>query len=75
VLLAPVGTPDAIIQKASADLRKAMDDAELKKKLAALGAYVVAMSPAEVTKFAQDQQKTWQPVAQKVANEMAQPPK
>jgi len=72
VLLAPVGTPDAIIQKASADLRKAMDDAELKKKLAALGAYVVTMSPAEVTKFAQDQQKTWQPVAQKVAKDMTE---
>jgi tripartite-type tricarboxylate transporter receptor subunit TctC len=72
VLLAPVGTPDAIIQKAGADLRKAMDDAELKKKLAALGAYVVTMSPAEVTKFAQDQQKTWQPVAQKVAKDMTE---
>ena len=72
VLLAPVGTPDAIIQKASVDLRKAMDDAELKKKLAALGAYVVTMSPAEVTKFAQDQQKTWRPIAEKVAKEMAE---
>ncbi len=35
VLLAPVGTPDAIVQKASGDLRKALDDAEIKKKLAA----------------------------------------
>jgi tripartite-type tricarboxylate transporter receptor subunit TctC len=72
VLLAPVGTPDAILQKASADLRKAMDDAELKKKLAALGAYVHAMTPAEVTAFAQEQQRTWRPVAEKVAAEMQQ---
>ena len=46
VLLAPVGTPDAIIQKASKDLNKAMEDAELKKKLAALGAYPHPMTPA-----------------------------
>lgn len=73
VLLAPVGTPDAIIQKASADLRKAMDDAELKTKLAALGAYVLSMTPAEVTAFAQDQQRTWRPIAEKVAREATDP--
>ena len=72
VLLAPVGTPDAIIQKASVDLRKAMDDAELKIKLAALGAYVHSMTPAEVMAFAQDQQRTWRPIAEKVAAEMQQ---
>jgi tripartite-type tricarboxylate transporter receptor subunit TctC len=72
VLLAPVGTPDAIIQKASADLRKAMGDADIKKKLAGLGGYVHPMTPAEVTKFAQDQQKTWRPVAEKIAKEMAE---
>ena len=45
VLLAPIGTPEAIIRKASADLRKALDDAELKTKLAALGAYLHPMTP------------------------------
>lgn len=75
VLLAPVGTPDDIVQKASADLRKAMDDAEIKKKLAQLGAYVHPMTPAEVTAFAQEQQRTWRPIAEKVAKDMAQPPK
>jgi len=73
VLLAPVATPDAIIQKASADLRKAMDDAEVKKKLAQLGAYVHAMTPEEVTQFARDQQRTWMPVAEKVVKEMTEP--
>jgi tripartite-type tricarboxylate transporter receptor subunit TctC len=75
VLLAPVSTPDAIIKKASVDLRKALDDAELKKKLGQLGAYLHPMTPAEVTAFAQDQQRTWRPVAEKVAKDMAQPPK
>src|SRR5262249_55542612 len=63
VLLAPVGTPDAIIQKASVDLRKALDDPDVKTKLAAMGAYLHPMTPAEVTAFAQEQQRTWRPVA------------
>ena len=74
VLLAPVGTPDAIIHKVSVDLHKAMDDAEVKKKLAKLGAYPHAMTPAQVTQFAIDQQQTWRTVAEKVAKEMTQSP-
>ena len=74
VLLAPVGTQNTIIQKVSVDLRKAMQDAEVKKKLAQLGAYVNAMTSDEVTQFAIDQQRTWKPIAEKVAKEMTQPP-
>jgi tripartite-type tricarboxylate transporter receptor subunit TctC len=72
VLLAPVGTPEAMVRKASADLRKALDDAELKTKLAALGAFLKPMTPEQVTAFAQEQQRTWRPVAEKVAAEMQQ---
>ena len=69
VLLAPIGTPDTIIRKASADLRKALDNAELATKLAAMGAFLHPMTPEEVTAFAQEQQRTWRPVAEKVAAE------
>jgi tripartite-type tricarboxylate transporter receptor subunit TctC len=72
VLLAPVGTPEAIINKASADLRKALDDRELEAKFASLGAYLHPMTPAEVTAFSQDQQKIWRPVAEHVAKEATQ---
>ena len=74
VLLAPVGTPETMIQKTSVDLRKAMDDAEVKKKLAQLGAYVHAMTPEEVVQFAVSQQQTWRPIAEKVAAELGQRP-
>jgi tripartite-type tricarboxylate transporter receptor subunit TctC len=74
VLLAPVGTPDAIVEKISADLRRALSDAEVRKKLAQLGGYVQLMTPDEVTQFALDQQRTWKPIAEKVAREMAQSP-
>jgi tripartite-type tricarboxylate transporter receptor subunit TctC len=69
VLLAPLGTPEPIIRKASGDLRKALDDAELKTKFAALGAYLHPMTPEQVTAFAQEQQRTWRPIAEKVAHE------
>ena len=72
MLLAPVGTPDAIVKKASADLNKALDDATLKTKFANLGAYLRPMTPTQVIAFAQEQQKTWRPVAEKVAAEMQQ---
>jgi tripartite-type tricarboxylate transporter receptor subunit TctC len=72
VLLAPVGTPEAIIKKASVDLNKALDDATVKAKFASLGAYLRPMTPAQVIAFAQEQQKTWRPVAEKVAAEMQQ---
>jgi tripartite-type tricarboxylate transporter receptor subunit TctC len=74
VLLAPVGTPDAIIRKTSTDLRQAMDDAEVRAKLAQLGAYHTPMTPERVAQFAMDQQRTWKPVAEKVAKEMAGSP-
>jgi len=73
VLLAPVGTPQEIIDKTSGDLRKALDDAEVKTKLAQIGGYLHLMTPAEVTAFAQEQQRTWRPIAEKVAKDMAQP--
>jgi tripartite-type tricarboxylate transporter receptor subunit TctC len=72
VLLAPIGTPDAIIKKASADLNKALDDANLKTKLGTMGAYLNPMTPEQVVAFAQEQQKTWRPVAEKIAKEMAE---
>lgn len=67
VLVAPLGTPDAIVRKVSADLRVALDDKEVRAKLAGLGAYVRPMSPEELTAFIQDQQKIWKPVAEAIA--------
>jgi tripartite-type tricarboxylate transporter receptor subunit TctC len=67
VLVAPLGTPDAIIRKVGADLRVALDDQGVKSKLAAIGAYVQPMTPEELTIFIQEQQKIWKPVAEAVA--------
>jgi len=67
VLVAPLGTPDAIIRKVSADLRTALDDKQVKSKLATIGTYVQPMTPEQLTAFIQEQQKVWKPVAEAVA--------
>ena len=62
VLVAPLGTPEGIIRKASQDLSKVLGEPELTQKLATLGSYARAMSAAEAASFVDQQQKMWQPV-------------
>jgi tripartite-type tricarboxylate transporter receptor subunit TctC len=67
ILAAPVGTPDAVIRKVSESLTKVVNDPEIRQKLAQLGSYTRAMSPAEATAFVQQEQRTWKPVLEKIA--------
>jgi tripartite-type tricarboxylate transporter receptor subunit TctC len=69
VLVAPVGTPNAVIDKVSEDLSKVAVVPELEKQLAALGSYTNPMSPAEASAFIHMQQRTWQPVLDKIEKE------
>jgi tripartite-type tricarboxylate transporter receptor subunit TctC len=66
-LMAPVGTPETVIRKASEDLRKVISDPAFKAQLAGRGSYPVPMSPTEVTAFIQDQQRQWSPLLQQLA--------
>jgi tripartite-type tricarboxylate transporter receptor subunit TctC len=70
VMLAPVGTADAIIKKVNADLRTALEDKEVLAKFAANGAFTRYMTPEETTAFTQSQQTIWRPILEKVAHEM-----
>jgi tripartite-type tricarboxylate transporter receptor subunit TctC len=69
LMLAPSGTPDPIIRKVSADLWTALNDADVKTKFAANGAFVKHMTPEQVTAFVQLEQKTWRPILEQVARE------
>jgi tripartite-type tricarboxylate transporter receptor subunit TctC len=69
VLLAPIGTPEAIVRKLSVDLREAMDDALTKNKLAQVGIYFHPMTPEQVMTFTQEQQRIWRPVAERIEKE------
>jgi tripartite-type tricarboxylate transporter receptor subunit TctC len=66
-VVAPVGTPDAIVRKVSDDLRAVLTEPEIRDKLAARGAYVHPASPAEAQAFVRGQQELWQPALEHVA--------
>jgi tripartite-type tricarboxylate transporter receptor subunit TctC len=68
-MVAPVGTPKEIIKKVNADLRVALDDPEVKTKLAANGGYVRHSSPEELIAFVQSEQKTWRPIMEQLAKD------
>jgi len=67
VMVAPLGTPEAIIQKVSKDLLTVVNDPGLKKSLGNLGSYTRAMDAAQALAFVQGEQKMWAPVLQKIA--------
>jgi len=66
-VVAPVGTPDAIVRKVSDDLRGVLTKPEIKDKLAARGAYVHPATPAEAQAFVESQQELWKPALERVA--------
>jgi tripartite-type tricarboxylate transporter receptor subunit TctC len=61
-IVAPLGTPQADIQKFNDGLKKALSEPDLDKQLAQRGAYVNPMTPPEVNTFINDQQAQWKPV-------------
>jgi tripartite-type tricarboxylate transporter receptor subunit TctC len=66
VLVAPAGTPAAIVQKANADLLKAMGSADVQQRLARFGREERAMSPAQTLAFIQSEQQKWAPIVKQI---------
>jgi len=66
-LVAPLGTPDAIVRKVNADLNKAMSDPQVQERLAKLGREDTPMSPAETLAFIQREQQKWAPILAQIA--------
>jgi tripartite-type tricarboxylate transporter receptor subunit TctC len=56
---APAGTPGPVVQKISADVRKALADPGVKEKLIALGNDPLDMPPAEFAKFVREEISTY----------------
>jgi tripartite-type tricarboxylate transporter receptor subunit TctC len=71
-VVAPVGTPAAIVRKVSDDLRATLVKADVKDKLAARGAYVHPATPAEAEAFIGSQQQLWKPALEQVALQFKQ---
>ncbi|MBM3527309.1 MAG: hypothetical protein FJX62_04400 [Alphaproteobacteria bacterium] len=69
VMLAPAGTPQAIVRKVNADLKIVLADPDVASKLAANGGFVRHSTPEEVVTFVQNEQKTWRPIMEQVAKD------
>jgi tripartite-type tricarboxylate transporter receptor subunit TctC len=67
VLVAPLGTPQPIIDKISVDLAKVVSDQDFKKNLANIGSYSRAMTPEQALAFVNKEQQTWLPVLDKIS--------
>jgi tripartite-type tricarboxylate transporter receptor subunit TctC len=61
--LAFAGTPDDVVGKINADLRKVLEQPEVQQRFTTLATYVRHLSPAETAQFIRDEQAAWRPVA------------
>jgi tripartite-type tricarboxylate transporter receptor subunit TctC len=66
VLLAPLGTPQPIISKVSADLYNVVTSKDFEDKLGKVGSYPQPMTAQEAVAFVQKEQDTWLPLLEKV---------
>jgi tripartite-type tricarboxylate transporter receptor subunit TctC len=62
-LLAPAGTPPAIVARLQADIARALNLPDVKEKLAADGAEAVGSTPAQFTALIKDEVEKWAKVA------------
>ena len=60
------GTPDDVVAKINADLRKALDQPEVRQRFETLATYIRHLSPAETGQFIRDEQAAWRPVVKQV---------
>ena len=67
VPVAPLGTPQPIVNKVSNDLANVVTDAGFQKRLENIGSYSRAMTPDQVIAFVKKEQDTWLPVLQRIA--------
>ncbi|MDX2203544.1 MAG: tripartite tricarboxylate transporter substrate binding protein [Hyphomicrobiaceae bacterium] len=61
-LMAPAKAPKEVVDRLNKTLAAILNDAEVKKRFAALGADTVPMSPAELTAYLEKEEATWLPL-------------
>jgi tripartite-type tricarboxylate transporter receptor subunit TctC len=66
VLMAPSGTPDPIIRKVNADLRKVVAMPEVIERFQTLGTYTRDLTPAETGEFIRSEEQLWWPIVRQV---------
>jgi tripartite-type tricarboxylate transporter receptor subunit TctC len=66
VLMAPAGTPEHVIQKVNADLRKVIAVSEVVERFQTLGTYTRDLSPAQTGEFIASEERLWWPIVRQV---------
>jgi tripartite-type tricarboxylate transporter receptor subunit TctC len=66
VLVAPPGTPAAIVGKVSEDLNAVLARAEVRQKLDALSISTRRMSPQTLSEFIESERQLWKPIIQQL---------
>jgi tripartite-type tricarboxylate transporter receptor subunit TctC len=66
VLMAPAGTPDAIVRKLAADLETALANKQVQQRLETLGSYVRQLSPADTAAFIKSERDRWRPIVKQI---------
>jgi len=66
LMMAPVGVPDALIQKLNRDLRTVVAQPELLERFRQIGTYARDLSPAETEAFIRNEEKLWWPIVERV---------
>ena len=66
VLVAPVGTPDAVVRKANAHLKETLATPDVQDRLAKLGRTDTPMSPEETLAFIRAEQQKWGPILKQI---------
>ena len=61
-LVAPAGTPPAVLERLSAAVKKVAEMPDVQQKMAEIGADLVASSPADTMKFLESQIRQWEGV-------------
>jgi tripartite-type tricarboxylate transporter receptor subunit TctC len=61
-LFAPKGTPQAIVQQLSEDLRKVMEDPDVRVRLEKIGTPFQPIFTADLVRFIENEQKLWWPI-------------
>jgi len=64
-LMAPAGTPTAVVEKIYVDTAKVLNDPEMKARLDAIGMVAVGNSPIAFARAIADESKVWADVVQK----------
>jgi tripartite-type tricarboxylate transporter receptor subunit TctC len=73
VLMAPAGTPDHIIRKVNADIRKVVAMPDVIERFQVLGTYSRDYTPEQTAEFMRSEERLWWPIVRQVNQAQAAP--